>query len=126
MLGDLEARVMRMVWGLGKPVPARTVHERVIEEHDVALLTVITVLNKLVAKGLLARGRRDGLLHYSPRLTEDAFRALATRKVIAGVFSLGPEAVATSLVDVLAEHDPEQLAELGRLVRRKLKEQEKP
>jgi len=126
VLGDLEARVMRMVWGLGKPVPARTVHERVIEEHDVALLTVITVLNKLVAKGLLARGRRDGLLHYSPRLTEDAFRALATRKVIAGVFSLGPEAVATSLVDVLAEHDPEQLAELGRLVRRKLKEQEKP
>ena len=117
---------MRLVWGLGKPAPARIVYERVAEEHDVALLTVITVLNKLVAKGLLARSRRDGLFHYSARLTEDEFRALATRKVIAGVFSLGPEAVATSLVDVLAEHDPEQLAELGRLIRRKLKEQDRP
>ena len=126
VLGDLEARVMRTVWELAKPAPARVVYERVIDEHDVALLTVITVLNKLVAKGLLTRDRRDGLYHYSARLTEDAFRALATRRVIAGVLSLGREAVATSLVDVLAEHDPEQLAELGRLIRRKLKEQEKP
>ncbi|MBC7791447.1 MAG: BlaI/MecI/CopY family transcriptional regulator [Anaerolineae bacterium] len=124
VLGDLEARVMQTVWSLGIPVPARTVYDRVIQEHDVALLTVITVLNKLVAKGLLARTRRARLFHYSARLTEPAFRALATRKVIAGVFALGPEAVATSLVDVLAEHDPDQLAELGRLIRRKLKEQE--
>lgn len=115
---------MHAVWELDKPAPSRVVYELVIEEHDVALLTVITVLNKLVAKGLLARGRRDGLLHYSARLTEDEFRALAMRKVIAGVFSLGPDAVAISLVDVLAERDPEQLAELGRLIRRKLKEQE--
>ena len=42
VLGDLEARVMEAVWALGKPVPARTVHERVIREHDVAPLTVIT------------------------------------------------------------------------------------
>jgi len=30
--------------------------------------------------------------------------------------------VATSLVDLLAERDPDQLAELGRLVRKKLKD----
>ena len=55
VLGDLEARVLRVVWALGKPATARAVHERVVEEHEVALLTVITVLNKLVTKGLLAR-----------------------------------------------------------------------
>ncbi len=126
VLGDLEARVMRLVWELGEPAPARVVHERVVEEHDVALLTVITVLNKLVAKGLLVRGKRDDLFHYSARCTEDEFRTLASRRVVAGILSLGPEAVAASLVDVLAEHDPEQLAELGRLIRKKLKEQEKP
>lgn len=115
---------MRAVWTLGKAAPARAVYDIVLEEHDVALLTVITVLNKLVAKGLLARAKHDDLLHYSARLTEDEFRTVASRRVMAGILSLGPEAVAASLVDVLAEHDPEQLAELGRLVRRKLRQQE--
>ena len=124
VLGDLEARVMQAIWTLGKPAPARAVHEVVIEQHDVALLTVITVLNKLVAKGLLARAKRDELLHYYARLSEEEFRTIASRRVVGGILSLGAEAVAASLVDLLAEKDPEQLAELGRLVRRKLREQE--
>ena len=121
VLGDLEARVLRVVWALGKPATARAVHERVVEEHEVALLTVITVLNKLVTKGLLARAKRDDVYHYAARLTEEEFRSHASRRVVNGILSLGPEAVAASLVDALAKHDPAQLAELGRLVRRKLK-----
>ncbi len=33
VLGDLEARVMRAVWQLAKPVPARAVHDLVVKEH---------------------------------------------------------------------------------------------
>lgn len=123
VLGDLEARVMRAVWSFGKPVPARRVHERVLQTHSVALLTTITVLNKLTQKGLLRRVKHADLLHYEPWMTEDEFMAHASRRVVEGVLSLAPEMVAASLVDVLAERDREQLVELGRLVRRKLKEQ---
>jgi predicted transcriptional regulator len=124
VLGDLEARVMRAVWDIGRPAPARVVHARVAKAHKVEPLTVITVLNKLVAKGLLSREKRDELFHYEARFTEEEFVARASRRVVEGILSLGPEAVAASLVDVLAERDPEQLAELGRLVRRRLKVQE--
>jgi predicted transcriptional regulator len=124
VLGDLEARVMRAVWDLGRPSPARAVHARVTRHHKVELLTVITVLNKLVAKGLLRRAKRGDLLHYEARLDEDEFLAQASRRVVEGVLSLGPDAVAASLVDVLAERDPERLAELGRLVRRRLRAQD--
>ncbi len=124
VLGDLEARIMRAVWSLDAPASARTVHERVAREHDVALLTVITVLNKLVAKTLLSRAKRDDVYHYEARLTESEFRALASQRVVQGILSLGPQAVAASLVDALAEHDRAQLTELGRMIRRKLKEQE--
>lgn len=124
VLGDLEARVMRAVWWIGEPAPAREVHQRVIREHKVELLTVVTVLNKLVDKGLLSRRKQDDLLHYEARLAEEEFVARASRRVVEGILSLGPEAVTASLVDVLAERDPEQLAELGRLVRRRLKAQE--
>ena len=124
VLGDLEARVMHAVWKLGRPVPARAVHEVVYKRHDVALLTVITVLNKLVHKGLLHRAKKEDLLHYEARMTEDQFMAHASRRVVEGVWSLDPDVVAASLVDVLAERDPDRLAELGRLIRRKLREQE--
>lgn len=125
VLGDLEARVMRAVWRLGRPSPARAVHEVVAEEHPVAFLTVVTVLNKLVLKGLLARKKRDDLLHYEARMTEEAFMAHASRRVVEGILSLGSQAVAASLVDVLAEGNPEQLAALGRLVQARLKDQER-
>lgn len=126
VLGDLEARVMQAVWDIGRAVPARTVYERIAREHSIAIHTVITVLNKLVEKGLLQREKQGELLHFAPRLTEEEFRAQASRRVVEGILSFGPEAVTASFVDVLAEQDPEQLAELGRLIRRRLKEKGEP
>lgn len=122
VLGDLEAKVMEAAWSLQRPASARDVHARVVRSHRVELLTVITVLNKLVAKGLLTREKRDDLFHFEPRLGKDEFMAVASRRVVEGILSLAPDAVAASMVDVLAERDPEQLAELGRLIRRRLKE----
>lgn len=122
VLGDLEARIMRAVWTIDHPAPAREIHAQVAKSHRVELLTVVTVLNKLVGKGLLLRRKRPDLLHYEACLTEDEFTALASRKVVEGVLSLAPEAVAASLVDVLSERDPEQLEELARLIRRRLRE----
>ena len=123
MLGDLEARVVRAVWQIGEPATAREVHAVVIKRHRVELLTVITVLNKLVTKKVLHRAKRGDLLHYEAPLNEEEFMNMASRRVVEGILNLGPQAVSASLVDVLAERDPEQLAELGRLIRRKLRSQ---
>ncbi len=123
LLGDLEARVMRAVWQLAEPAPARAVYNLVKKEHRVAFLTVVTVLNKLVVKRLLTRQKRDDLLHYEARISEDAFMAHASRRGVEGILSLGTQAVAASFVDVLAEVSPVQLAELGRLVQARLKDQ---
>jgi Predicted transcriptional regulator len=116
--------VLRAIWQLERPASAREVHARVLRAHRVELMTVITVLNKLVAKAILTRAKLDELFHYEARFGEEKFMALASRRIVEGIVSLGPEAVSASLVDVLAERDPEQLAELGRLVRRKMREQE--
>ena len=123
VLGDLEARVLQVMWDFDEPVPARAVYERVMAEHPVAPLTVITVLNKLVDKRILGREKVDDLLHYSARMTEAEFVAHASRRVVEGILSFRPDAVAASMVDVLAERDPERLAELARLIRRRMREQ---
>lgn len=123
VLGDLEARVMHAVWHLGRPASARVVHDEVVRFHPVALHTVITVLNKLVVKGLLRREKSADVYHYEARSTEAEFVAQASRRVVEGILSLGPDAVAASLVDVLAERDPVRLRELMELIRRRLDEQ---
>lgn len=115
---------MRAVWQVGRPAPAREIYEVVIREHEVAILTVVTVLNKLVTKDLLRRSSRDGLLHYEACWNEEELRSYVARRVVDGILSFGPAAFATSFVDALAETDPHQLAELEQLVRRRLRQEE--
>jgi predicted transcriptional regulator len=121
MLGDLEHRVLEAVWSAKRPLTARGIHERVARTHDVVYITCVTVANRLVQKELLRRDKQDELYHYSATLSREEFAAYASRYVVQRIVGLGPAAVASSLVDVLAEAAPEQLAELGRLVRRKLR-----
>jgi predicted transcriptional regulator len=125
VLGDLEARVMQTVWHVDRPATAREVHEVVSAEHDVAIHTVITVLNKLVRKRLLRRRKRAHLLHYEAAWSEAEFMKLVSRRVVEGILSFSSSAVASSFVDVLAERDPQQLAELQQLIRRRLEEAER-
>jgi predicted transcriptional regulator len=122
VLGDLEAKVMHVVWRMDAPASARTVHEKVVEEHPVAIHTVITVLNKLVTKGLLCRKKLDEVYRYRACYSEAEFRREMSRRAVEGILSLGPQAVAASFVDVLAERDPEQLASLMRLIQHRMHE----
>ena len=124
LLGDLEHRVLEAAWALKRPSTARELHDRVARSHDVVYITTVTVANRLVEKGLLSRAKQDDLYHYTATLSRDEFAEQASRHVVQRIIGLGATAVAASLVEVLAKRDPEQLAELGRLVRRKLKEAE--
>lgn len=119
-MGDLEARVMTVVWSVKRPLSARAVHEEVIREHPVAIHTVITVLNKLVRKGLLQREQGGEVYEFSARLTEEQFRREVSRRAVEGILSLGPDAVAASFIDALADRDPERLAALARLIQARL------
>jgi len=125
LLGDLEHRVLEAAWHLARPVTARELHDRVARTHDVVYITSVTVANRLVEKGILRRAKQDDVFHYSATLSREEFAARASRHVVQRIVDLGSTAVAASLVDVLAERNPEQLAELGRLVRRKLRETER-
>jgi predicted transcriptional regulator len=124
LLGDLEHRVLEAAWALERPVTARELHDRVARTHDVVYITSVTVANRLVEKGILRRAKQDDVFHYSATVSREEFSERASRHVVQRIVELGSTAVAASLVDVLAERDPDQLAELGRLVRRKLKERE--
>ena len=52
--GELEGSILKALWGADEPIGASEIQER-IPEPKPAYTTVLTVLDRLVAKGLVAR-----------------------------------------------------------------------
>lgn len=125
LLGDLEHALMEVVWSTSGPATAREIHARIVKARPIEIITAVTVLNRLVSpKRLLRRQKIRDVFHYSATLSRDEFTQRASRYVMERVLALGADAVSASMVDVLADRDPELLAELGRLVRRKLRDRD--
>jgi len=113
MFGELEAKVMDAVWSLDEPT-VQTVCDFLGPGHNYK--TVMTVLNRLVEKGALTRQLRSRAFVYRTGQSREAFLGRVSRAIMGGlVRDFGSLAVA-QFVDTLEEIDPEQLAELERLV----------
>ncbi|GAB3622802.1 BlaI/MecI/CopY family transcriptional regulator [Mariniluteicoccus endophyticus] len=59
ILGDLEQKVMEVLWHAPGPRSVRDVHDVLTTSRDLAYTTVMTVLDRLAKKGIVAR-ERDG------------------------------------------------------------------
>jgi predicted transcriptional regulator len=81
----LEAAVMDHLWSSGRPSTVREVRDGLEGERRLAYTTVMTVMDNLHAKGLLAR-RRDGRAYrYRPTCTRAEHVAqLMTQTLAAG------------------------------------------
>jgi predicted transcriptional regulator len=71
-LSKLEMQVMELFWSHGAQT-VREVQERFPEKHRPAYTTVQTVVNRLEAKGALARARKLGNAHiFEPTVSRSA------------------------------------------------------
>ncbi len=119
LFGELEARVMEIVWQL-EEATVSDVLARLGEEYHYN--TVMTVMSRLAEKGMLSR-RREGRAHvYVPVESRAAFLARVSRDVAEGLLrEFGIVAVA-QFVDAADAVDPGLLAELHRRLQEKQEE----
>lgn len=116
VFGELEAKVMEAVWDLQEPT-VQAVCDYLGPGYNYK--TVMTVLNRLVEKEALTRQRVSRAFVYRPRQSREAFLCRVSRAIMGGlVRDFGSLAVA-QFVETLDEIDPEQLAELERLVQQR-------
>ena len=106
-LGHLESTVMDIVWERGES----SVHD-VIRGlgRPLAYTTVMTTLDRLYKKGLLARRKLERAFVYSPSLTRRDWGCQQADLLI------------STLVDGVSQHDEAILDELERRIRLKRKE----
>ena len=70
-LGDLERAVMDHLWDTTGPQTVRQVHEALSARRDLAYTTVMTVLQRLARKNLVAQIRDDRAHRYTPVHSRD-------------------------------------------------------
>lgn len=111
-LGDLESTIMDRLWSYRRPASVREVLEDLRRERDIAYTTVMTVMDKLHKKGLLARRPQGKAYIYETVLSKEAFTAQQMRESLAR----GGNRAAT-LVHFLERLSPEESAALETALR---------
>ena len=113
-LGERELGIMRALWRKGRATVAEVQRELLDEGSEVAYTTVQTMLNRMEAKGLVARDDSDRAHRYRPLLKEPMAVSGAIRRLTDRFFSGSVEALATRLVE--KELSPEQLERIQALI----------
>ncbi|MFE5602597.1 BlaI/MecI/CopY family transcriptional regulator [Streptomyces sp. NPDC093065] len=106
--GELEALVLSALRETGGPATAGRVHERLGE--DLAYTTVITILTRLLDKGVVTRERAGRSFTWQPVADQAGLAARRMRKVLDA--ENDREAVLTSFLTALEPADELLLREL--------------
>ena len=116
-LGPLEVAVMETMWSQGEG-NVRDVIDRL--GRPLAYTTVMTTLDRLYKKGLLARRKSERAFIYSTALTREEWDHKRTGDFVAGFLS--PELLISCLVEAVGQHDKALLDDLEKKIRLKRKE----
>jgi len=122
ILGPLESSVMTVLWKTGES-NVHEVSQRL--ERPLAYTTVMTTLDRLYKKGLLARRKSDRAFLYAPRFTRKEFEQRRAGQLLAGLLA-GPQPsgdlLISCLLDAVGEHDHALLEELEKKIKQKRRE----
>lgn len=66
---------MNQLWDAAEPLTVRQVHERLAAQRDLAYTTVMTVLDRLAKKGVVAQQRADRAYRYTAVQTREQLTA---------------------------------------------------
>ena len=97
----LELLCLRTLWSIAEG-NVNDVRRVVAQSRPLAYTTIMTVLDRLVRKGMIARRKVGRAFVYSPRASRDSLRRAAVRELLDGFFDGSEE----ELVDFLRGSEP--------------------
>lgn len=124
-LGSLEREVMAVVWNHDE-ISVRDACAQL--GSSVAYTTVMTTMDRLFKKGLLARRKSGRAFLYRATATREELDGAVAAEIVQGLLQRdgsGPLPVLSSLVDAVSDRDRALLDELERLIREKRRQVER-
>jgi len=95
-LAPLELECLSVLWPLGEGT-VRDIHRALSASRPRAYTTVMTIMDRLEQKGIVARRKVGRAFRYEARLSADEARLKAVEKIVEGFFDGSPEALAAHL-----------------------------
>lgn len=92
--GELEARIMELMWAADGSRTVRDVHTELAAERTIAYTTVMTVMDKLHRKGWLDRESVGRAYAYLPRQSKEHYTADLMNEALAASSDRGATLVA--------------------------------
>ena len=114
VLGALEERLMAILWNDGA-LSVREVCGR-MGGGAPAYTTVMTTLDRLFKKGLLARDKDGNAFVYRPAMTRDAYQRRVVEAAVSQLMADSADPVLAAFVDVAAGMDRKNLERMERLI----------
>jgi predicted transcriptional regulator len=114
VLGDLEQDVMNLLWDEA-PLAVREVQRRVAR-GKLAYTTLMTTLDRLYKKGLLAREKVGLAFVYRPAIDREEYQRRVVEATVAPLLEASSSAVLAAFVDVAAGISEANLDQLSKLI----------
>lgn len=120
--GPLEAKVMDILWHRAE-ISIKDVQQQLEMEKAINFNTVMTVMNRLVEKGILQKRTEGRTSLYRPVLTKDEFLERQSKELTHDLIEEFGSLVVTHMLDALEEVDEDLLDKLEKKLRELKKEQ---
>lgn len=114
--GELEEAIMEIIWNHGTEVTVREVWQALQPTRHVAYTTVMTVMSRLVPKGVLTVRRQGKADYYRATGTREELKAFQAQRAVQDVIAHFGDAAIAQFLRELQAADPEQLSHLRALL----------
>jgi predicted transcriptional regulator len=95
-LAPLELDCMNALWSVGEGT-VRQIRQLIAATRPRAYTTIMTILDRLAQKGVVARQKSGRAYMYRPNLTAEQARAHAVERIVDGFFEGSTQALAAQL-----------------------------
>jgi len=109
MLGELEQKIMNVVWESDEPLKPAEVLDRL--NCDLAYTTIMTVMKRLVDKSLLTRKKQGNVYYYSVATDKKDYAQNNLGKLFSSLVDSYGNLAISQFVDTLSEN-PKDLERL--------------
>ncbi|MDO8426050.1 MAG: BlaI/MecI/CopY family transcriptional regulator [Deltaproteobacteria bacterium] len=124
VLGRLEREILEVLWAR-QEATGKAIFAEIKSTREIALTTVLTVLERLWKKGLVKKVKGDSVYVFRPAYTKEGFAREVSGTVLKGIFEISKSGACASFIDTLADTDPVELDRLTVLIENKKKELER-
>lgn len=115
--GPLEARVMSILWA-GDEMPIKDVQQRLEREKAMNFNTVMTVMNRLVEKGILRKRTEGRSSYYRPVQSREEFLQTQSKELTNELMEEFGPLVVSHMLDALDEADEDLIQKLEQKIQK--------